>query len=238
MPTLSGSTFTGFTRPSDPINFTDLATQITTALGKTVTVVVTPTDIQVTGASLVTGDSTNIQTVITAYFYNYVQVGVPLSDNPNMSTQRHDYGVSEYALYQNIAAGVNTKTANRTYVNGVAQNGTAQTGDLVEWIETTTTASGTTTSYVTTEGATRTSGGTALCSTIFPDSIQTNFIDSTGVYAQGSPTVTSNKTVSIPFMKQGFSGVTVATINVLGSVAMNAIPNGVTVKLRLVGIAA
>ena len=133
---------------------------------------------------------------------------------------------------------VDKKTANRTYINGVAQNGTAVTGDLVEWIVTLTTASGTVTDYVTTEGATRTSGGTALLSTIFPDSIQTNFIDSTGVYAQGNPTVTSNKTVSIPFTKQGFSGLTLLSQQVIGSVAMNAIPNGVVVKLRLVGVAA
>lgn len=159
---------------------------------------------------------------------------VPMADNITTVPTSH----ATRAVDNSILAIANSKTANRTYVNGVAQNGTAQTGDLVEWIVTLATTSGTVTDYVTTEGATRTSGGTALCSSIFPDSVQTNFIDSTGVYAQGNPTVTSNKTVSIPFTKQSFNGVTVVGINVLGSAAMAAIPNGVTVKLRLVGIAA
>lgn len=239
-------TLSGFIRPSDPINSSDLALGISSAIAKTVTVIVTPTDIQVTGATLVSGDQTNVQTAITAYFYAYMQYGAPISDNPTMSSTQHDRGITESVAYQgdlnayNLAmTNINTsKTANRTYINGVAQNGTALTGDLVEWIVTLTTASGVVTDYVTTEGATRTSGGTSLCSSIFPDSIQTNFIDSTGVYAQGSPTVTSNKTISIPFTKQAFNGVTVVGINVLGSAAMGTIPNGVTVKLRLVGIAA
>jgi hypothetical protein len=166
--------------------------------------------------------------------YSNMSNSVPMVDDSTLVPTSHAAKTAD----QNNTTLANSKTTNRTYINGIAQNGTAQTGDLVEWIETTTTASGVTTSYVTTEGATRTSGGTALLSTLFPDSIQTNFIDSSGVYAQGNPTVTSNKTVSIPFTKQAFSGVVVATINVLGSASMSAIPNGVTVKIRLVGIAA
>lgn len=163
-----------------------------------------------------------------------------LSDTVPMATG-HNQVASAYAastVDASVLAIANSKTANRTYVNGVAQNGTAQTGDIVEWIVTLTTASGVVTDYVTTQGATRTSGGTALLSTLYPDSIQTNFIDSSGVYAQGSPTVTSNKTISIPFTKQGFNGVTLLSTNILGSVVMNAIPDGVVVKVRLVGIAA
>ena len=133
---------------------------------------------------------------------------------------------------------IDKKTSIRYYVNGIAQNGSASTGDVVMWTETVNTAGGTTTSYVTTQGATRTSGGTALCSSIFPDSIQTNFIDSSGVYAQGNPTITSNKTVSIPFTKQGFNGVTILGINALGTASMATIPDGVVVKLQLIGIAA
>jgi len=133
---------------------------------------------------------------------------------------------------------IDKKTAIRYYINGISQNGTPNTGDIIMWTETINTAGGTTASYVTTQGATRTSGGTALCSTIFPDSIQTNFIDSSGVYAQGLPTITSNKTVSIPFTKQAFAGVTILSINALGSVSMGTIPDGVVVKLQLIGIAA
>lgn len=236
------STLTGFTRPTDPINATDLATGISTAISKTVSVVVTPTDIQVTGTSLISGDQTNVQTAITAYFYAYLQYAAPISDNPTMSGTQHGRGITEAVAYQgdlnayNLATAVaNTKTANRTYINGTAQNGTAAIGDIVEWIVTGTTSGGNITFYVTSNSL---SGGTAICSTLFPDSISTNFIDSSGVYAQGSPTVTSNKTVVIPFTKQGFSGVTLLSTNILGSVAMNAIPDGVTVKTRIVGIAA
>lgn len=229
------ATLTGFTRPSDPINSDDLANGISAAISKTVSVIVTPTDVQVTGNSLLGGDQTNVQTAITAYFYAYLQYASPLSDNPYMGSQRHNVGVSEAALYTNIAAGVATKTANRTYVNGIAQNGTASTGDIIEWIVTGTTSGGNITFYVTSNSL---SGGTAICSTLFPDSISTNFIDSSGIYAQGSPTVTSNKTIVIPFTKQGFNGVTLLSTNILGSVVMNAIPDSVTVKTRIVGIAA
>lgn len=233
-------TLTGFTRPADPVWGDQLATMISTALGKTVTCLVTAGDIQVTGNSLLSGDMAVIQAAMSAYVYVPPNLGnVMVGDSDATLSANSDTHIStEKALKTYIDGRVGTKTTIRYYLNGVAQNGTAATGDIVEWIETVTTASGVTTSYITTEGTTRTSGGTALLSTLFPDSIQTNFIDSTGVYAQGVPTVTSNKTVSIPFTKQGFNGVTVVTINVLGSVAMNAIPNGVTVKLRLVGIAA
>ena len=156
-----------------------------------------------------------------------------LNDNSKVPTSAAVFTVESL-----LNTKIDNKTTNRTYVNGIAQNGTAQTGDLVEWIETCTTAGGSITSYCTTQGATRTSGGTALCSTIFPDSIQTNFIDSTGVYAQGNPSVTSNKTTSIGFTKQGFNGVTILGINALGTASMATIPDGVIVKLRLVGIAA
>ena len=133
---------------------------------------------------------------------------------------------------------IDKKTAIRYYINGIGQNGTPNTGDVVMWTETINTLGGSTTSYVTTQGSTRTSSGTALCSTIFPDSIQTNFIDSSGVYAQGLPVITSNKTIVVPFTKQGFSGVTILGINALGTASMGTIPDGVVVKLQLIGIAA
>lgn len=163
-----------------------------------------------------------------------------MSDSVPMSTSHAQISTSYAAstVDASVLAVANSKTANRTYVNGVAQNGSALTGDLIEWIVTLTTSGGSVTDYVTTQGGTRTSGGAALLSTLFPDSIQTNFIDSTGVYAQGNPTVTGNKTVAVPFTKQGFNGLTLLSTQVLGSVSMGVIPDGVTVKLRLVGIAA
>lgn len=238
---------TNFTRPVDPISCDQLCAQIQLATGKVVSCSISPTAIDITGPTIVSGDTSAIQTVITAYKYTpqpgdttYFMLASSLDDG-NMATASTTRVASQRASYaadllnNNL---LNAKTAIRYYVNGVSQNGTVQTGDVVEWISTLTTAGGTVTDYVTTQGAIRTSGGTALLSSVFPDSIQTNFIDSTGVYAQGNPTITSSKTVSIPFTKQGFSGVTVLALNVLGSVAMNAIPDGVVVKLRLVGIAA
>lgn len=155
----------------------------------------------------------------------------PMADDSTIGVTSH----AAYTIDASILAVANSKTASRTYINGTSQNGTPNTGDIIEWIVTGTTSGGSITFYVTSNSL---SGGTAICSTLFADSISTNFIDSSGVYAQGSPTVTSNKTVAIPFTKQGFSGVTVLAVNVLGSVAMNAIPDGVTVKTRIVGIAA
>lgn len=145
----------------------------------------------------------------------------------------HYYRVSNSSVYR--MPELTDLSIRRTYVNGSAQNGTPVTGDIVEWIQSTTTTSGIATFNLTTDG---TSTGPAICTTIFPDSIQTNFIDSSGVYAPGLAVITSNKSVGIPFTKQGFSGVTLIGINVLGSVTMGAIPNGVTVKVMLVGIAA
>jgi len=156
-----------------------------------------------------------------------------LNDNTKIPTSGAVFTV-ESALNDKI----DKKTSIRYYVNGIAQNGTALTGDIIDWVETTTTAGGSVVSYMTTQGTTRTSGGTAICSTIFPDSIQTNFIDSSGVYAQGLPVITSGKTVTIPFTKQSFAGLTVLGLNVLGSASMATIPDGVTVKIEVVGIAA
>jgi len=163
-----------------------------------------------------------------------IDPNIPMAASDNMVPSSNAVLTVESALNDKI----DKKTAIRCYINGIAQNGTPVTGDIVMWTETVNTLSGATTSYVTTQGATRTSGGTALCSTIFPDSIQTNFIDSSGVYAQGLPIITSNKTVSIPFTKQGFNGVTILGINALGTASMGTIPDGVVVKLQLIGIAA
>lgn len=184
-----------------------------------------------------------LMTVDTEIELNDITSG-PLNGSPAFANDTAHFYVFYNAVWYKVpnttevTSWIAAKTANRTYINGIAQNGTAQTGDIVEWITTLTTSGGTVTDYVTTQGATRTSSGTALLSSIFPDSIQTNFIDSTGVYAQGSPTVTSNKTVSISFTKQSITGVVVLTINVLGAASMATIPDGVTVKTRLVGIAA
>lgn len=210
-------TLTNLSRPVDAIVQSQLEAKILADTGFIVSALINPTGIDVTGASISSANMSAIQTSIN----NYTYVDPLLSPT-----------------YEAMLLATNSKTAVRYYLNGIAQNGTARTGDIVEWIETQSTTGGGVTLYLTTEGAARTSGGMALCTTIFPDSIQTNFIDSTGVYAQGSPTVASNKTVTIPFTKQSFSGVSVVGINVVGSASMAVIPNSVAIKCRVVGIAA
>lgn len=239
------ATLTGFTRPvqgdvsGNPVVSEDLRSWIASHTSLTITgVVINPSTIDVTG-TIVSGDTSNIQTAINTYVYPiptmpyipsaYLSNVNPMLDDNSKVVTSHAALTSDNA----VLAVANTKTANRTYINGVSQNGSALTGDIIEWIVTGTTSGGNLTFYVTSD---TTSGGTPICSTLFPDSISTNFIDSSGVYAQGSPTITSNKTVGIPFTKQGFSGVTLLSTNLLGSVAMNAIPDGVTVKTRIVGI--
>ena len=82
-----------------------------------------------------------------------------------------------------------------------------------------------------------TSGGNAVFSQVFTDSISLEFTDSAGVYAHGTPVVSGDrKTLTIPITKQVFAGVVVLSITVLGSVNMNAAPNGTIVKVRILGV--
>lgn len=60
---------TGFTRVSDPINAEQLASSISTALGKTVGVEITPTEALVWGTNISESDRTAIQAAISAYSY-------------------------------------------------------------------------------------------------------------------------------------------------------------------------
>lgn len=164
-------------------------------------------------------------------------VSLPMDNSVPMADQTTTVPTSHaaFTVDSEVLAVANSKTANRTYVNGAAQNGTPATGDIVEWIETATVTSGNAVFNLT---ADRTSTGTAICSSVFSDSIQTQLVDPTAAYAQGVPVITSSKSISIPVTKQSFTGVVVATISVLGSVSFAAAPNGVVVKFRCVGIAA
>lgn len=156
------ATLSGFTRPSDPINAADLLAQISTALGKTVdTLVITPTDIQVTGSTIVSGDQTSAQTAVTTYFYNYTQYGVPVSDNPDMSANNHGGGVTQHAAYM-----ADTAVANLS--NKVQTGSTVATGAWAILRKATTNSSGVATIYLTTDG---TSGTAAAFETVYEDGI-------------------------------------------------------------------
>lgn len=155
------ATLSGFTRPSDPINAVDIATAISTAIGKTVGVVVTPTDLEVTGTTLVVGDTSAVQVAITAYFYAYLQYGAPMADNPDMSTNRHNYGISEHAAYMADSAVANLS-------NKVQVGAGLATGAWAYLAKASTNSSGVATVYLTSDG---TSGGTAVFATVYEDGV-------------------------------------------------------------------
>lgn len=233
MPTLTGTTFSGFTRPTDPIDMSALALKISTDVGKLVTVVVTPTDILVTGVTLITGDGTPIQTSISSYTY------VPLQFPMNAAIFADD----DATMSANSGTRIPTQRAikmyfsghRRTYVNGVAQNGTAQTGDIIEWIDSVTTTSGNAVFYVTSD---HTGTGTALCSTIFQSGADATTVDPTASYPRGVATISGDfKSVTIPFNKQVFSGIVLLSTNILGSVTFSATPNGTVVNATIIGLA-
>lgn len=124
----------------------------------------------------------------------------------------------------------------RTYVNGIAQNGTPKTGDIIEWIDTSTVSSGSATFFLTSD---HTSAGTAICSSIFSGGIRADAIDSSATYPKGAVTVAASlKSVSIPLTKLTTTGIVVAGITVIGSISYSTAPNGITVNATIIGIAA
>lgn len=131
-----------------------------------------------------------------------------------------------------------TQKAVKTYVDGIRRktyiNGSLK-DHILDWTDSVTTSSGQAVFYVTSD---RTNSGSAMATDLYPDSIQVNYIDPTGVYATGIPVISSDKkSITIPITKQSFTGVTVLGINVLGSASQAAIPNGVVVKMQVIGSA-
>lgn len=131
---------------------------------------------------------------------------------------------------------VPSQKAVATYVNGRMRktyiNGSLKTG-LLDWTDSVTASGGQAVFYITSD---RTSAGTAMATELFPDSIQVNYIDSSGVYSTGTPVIAaSKKSITVPITKQSFSGVTVLGINVLGTASNISIPDGVTVKMQVIG---
>lgn len=204
-------TLTGFTRPSDPINATDLATQISTALGKTVTIEVTSTDILVTGAGLVSGDSANTQTAITAYFYAYLQTGILTVDNPDMSSNRHDKGITEHAAYMADTAVLAT-AQRKAWVSGVLKP------NSFVYYSKATTSSGGVTFYITDDG---TSSGNAVFTNVYADSVTISPYGTSAVYQISAPTVSGDKK-SITATVNQVTSVVLGLIQITG--ASNSVP--------------
>lgn len=148
----------------------------------------------------------------------------------NASSQR-----AAYAADVTILAVANSKTAVRFWDAASWQNGTPNTGDMIIFTDVTTIAggAGNATFYLTSD---HTSSGTALCSIILVNSVRGSWVDASGNYNPGQPTVTSNKTIVVPTTKQAATGITLLSTTVIGSVTYPAAPNGTTVTLFAIGI--
>lgn len=209
---------TGFTRPTDPISSIDMASQISTAIGKTVTCEIMPTDIQVTGMTISGADTSAIQSAMTAYFYSFFQYGAPLTDNPDMSSNRHDKGITEHAAY--TADTTVLATAQRkAWVSGVLK-----LNSFVYYSKATTT-SGTVTFYLTNDG---TSSGTAVFNNIYADSIAISPYGASAVYQISAPIIAGNK-------KSITATVNQVTSVLVGLLQITSATNGVTCNLLVLG---
>lgn len=158
---------------------------------------------------------------------------VPMPDNSNMGVTAH----AALMVDSQLLTAINAKTAVRFWDGGTFANGTANTGDIIIMTDTMTISSSGNAVFNLTND--HTSTGTALCSSIFANSCVANFVDNTGVFSQGTPTIAGNlKTVTINTTKQTSTGVVVLSLTVLGSVQQSAAPNGTVVRFFGVGIAA
>lgn len=216
------ATLSGFTRPTDPINAVDLQDAISIALGKTVTVVVTPTDLQVTGSTLISGDQTATQVAITAYFYAYLQYGAPISDNPTMSSGQHGRGVTESVVAQGDIATYNAAIAyaqRKAWVTGVLKP------NSFIYYSKTTTASGVATFYITDDG---TATGSAVYTNVYADTITVTPYGTAALYQMSSPAVAGDKKSITVTVSQ-------VTSVLLGLIQSTTAANGVDVRLLVLG---
>lgn len=155
------TTLQNFTRITDPIMANDLDSKIFAATGKVVATEITPSDVLVRGDNISESDRTAIQLVITQYYYPSMQFGIPVSDNPDMSADRHNTSISEHAAY----------TANSAVSGSVGKLQTSSGVVYGVWpypFSATTNASGVATAYLTSDG---TSGGTAAYTTVYMPSV-------------------------------------------------------------------
>lgn len=237
------ATLIGFTRPIDPIIAEDMRAWIASQTGLTITYVeMHPTTIDVTG-TIVSGNTAVIQTAINSYVFTgpLSSIYIPVSSMANASPMTDDTTkvvTSHAALTADLAvlAIANSKTAVRYYDGGIAMNGTANTGDVVIWIDGAVTSSGSVIFYLTSD---HTSTGTAICSSISGNSVDASATDSTGTFSRGASTVAGNlKSVTVPLTKLTTTGLTLLGQTVLGSIQTTTVPDGVTVKIFAMGIAA
>lgn len=214
------ATLSGFTRPTDPINAVDMALAITTAIGKTVTCEITATDVLVTGATISGADTSNIQVAMTAYQYGYLQYGAPISDLTDMSTARHDRGITERVAYAGDTATYNAAKL-KIYVTGALKTGST----IYSSKASTAGGSGNVTFYVTSDG---TSSGTAIFNNIYADSIIVVAYGSSGSYQPYNVTVAGDKKSISATISQITNVLSIATIS-------SAAANGIDCRLYAMG---
>lgn len=216
MPTLIGTTFSGFVRPSDPLVSSDLATKISADIGKTVSVIVTPTDVQVTGNTLVSGDATAIQASLSGYFYGGLEYGVGLYADADTGMTANSN--SRVATQKAVSDGL--KVVNRkAWVSG-----SLKTGSFI-YASKATTTSGVVTFYLTDDG---TSTGNAVFSTIYPDTIAVVVYGSAANYQPFGPVVAGdNKSITM--------SVNQVTSVLLGVIQLVSAANGVDCRLYVMG---
>lgn len=215
MPTLSG-----FTRPSDPINAIDMGVAISTAIGKTVTCIITSTDVEVSGVSISGADTSAIQIAMTAYQYAYLQYGAVISDITDMSTARHDRAVTERVAYLGDLGAYNLGKRKNWISGALKENSFIYASKAL-----TAGGAGAVTFYLTDDG---TSSGNAVFSNVYPDSILVVPLGASGNYQAFSPVVAGDK-------KSITASVSQAT-NVLGLLTFNAsAANGIDCRLYVIG---
>lgn len=211
---------TGFTRPADPIIEKDLEAKILADTGFVVTCVINPNTIDVTGASIVSGNTAVIQTSISAYLFSNptgdpTKVNVSALENTSTMTGSTSAVATSYTALAGDTAVYNL-SRNRAYVNGTL------TYDVIPWLDTATTnSSGVATFYLTN---THLIGGTAVFTSIYsygitatpygPDAYQEAVIGISG----STVTVTVTKavvTLGLITTTTPASSITV-TLNVMG----------------------
>lgn len=214
------TTLTGFTRPADPIVELGLEAKILADTGLVVTTLINPTTIDVTGASISSGNTAAIQTSISSYVYTN-PIGDPTKVNITAIESASNMGGSSTAVPSSYTAlagdtTVYNATRNRAYINGTL------TYDVIAWLDTATTnASGVATFYLT---STHAAGGAAIFSSIYsygvvatpygPDAYQEAVVSISG----STVTVTVTKavvTLGIITTSTAANGITV-TLNVMG----------------------
>lgn len=211
------SVLSNFTRPTDPIDTATLAAKILADTGKTVGVEVTATDVLITG-TVSESDRAAIQASMAAYFYPYLQTGILTTDNPDMSSNRHDKGITEHAAYMADTA-VFAASQRKAWLSGVLK-----ANSFVYYSKATTTG-GTVIFYLTDDG---TSSGNAVFTNVYADSVTITPYGSAALYQVSSPVISNDKKTITATINQ-------VTSVVLGLISIASAVNNIPCTMLVLG---